>query len=272
VIDTIIIGARSNLSNELLKVIENSISCSSSDALAKITQFLAEGKRFNLILNQFQPAKLLNSIENLSSYVDVSISLTARIFDLIGKDPILVNKVIYTSSSSVYGSNPFCKEGDAPNPSNLHSSLKLANEIMVANYCKQKNIDYTVTRIFNLYGGNDNFSIISRIIKAYKESKILTLVNSGRGIRDFIHIKDAVYVYKILLTNSDYSVINIGSGKAQSIKDIIFHCKKMGKELQTKDILIDEIDVSASDNSKLREILPKDYKFESLFEYISHNL
>lgn len=43
-----------------------------------------------------------------------------------------------------------------------------------------------------MYGGNDNFSIISKIIKAYKNNEEL---NNGNAIRDFIHIEDVVDIY-----------------------------------------------------------------------------
>ena len=45
-----------------------------------------------------------------------------------------------------------------------------------------------------MYGGNDEFSIISKIINVYKDNSILNLVNNGEGIRDFIHINDVIEI------------------------------------------------------------------------------
>ena len=37
------------------------------------------------------------------------------------------------------------------------------------------NIDYIIARVFNMYGGNDNFSVISKIINASLLKKTLHL-------------------------------------------------------------------------------------------------
>jgi len=268
-IETFIVGARSNLSNELQKAIKNSTLVESSNTVSLMESLIEKDQSFNLILNNFQPARFLNSFESLSSYIDLSISLTAKIFDLISKKPFLLKKIIYTSSSSVYGENHCCNESDIAIPSNLHSSLKLANEMIVSNICDKNNIDYTITRIFNLFGGKDNFSIISRIINAHQNTETLTIVNDGNAIRDFIHIKDVVNAYKVILKTPQIHLINIGSGNGRTVKAIISYMKNNGMKILTKNIYMEEINVSISDNSLLKKILPTNYKFESVFDFLS---
>ncbi len=69
-----------------------------------------------------------------------------------------------------------------------------------------------------MYGADDNFSIISKIIKAYKNNEELNIVNNGNAIRDFIHIEDVVDIYSKILDKKDIKILNIGSGNGSSIK------------------------------------------------------
>ena len=182
----IIIGKNSNLTNKLSnKLLDFSI-LSSREILSscKILNELKEQLDINIIFNNFQAAINLNKFDNLESYISNSIVVTSRILDFIKNNRIKVNKIIYTSSSSVYGNNILCKENDELKPMNLHASLKVSNEKLVEKFCMENSIDYTIARIFNMYGGDDNFSIISKIIKAYKNSEELNIVNNGNAIRD----------------------------------------------------------------------------------------
>ena len=53
-----------------------------------------------------------------------------------------------------------------------------------------------ITRLFNLYDKDDNFSIISKIIKCKKDKKKIIIFNNGDGIRDFIKISDVAKFIK----------------------------------------------------------------------------
>ena len=196
-----IIGKGSNLSSFLSKKIINSKLISSREILTNIEELnvLKDNLPINIIFNNFQPATKLNEFVNLENYVVNSILTTSKVLDFIKNNQIVVNKIIYTSSSSVYGNNILCNENDELKPMNLHASLKVANEKLVEKFCIENSIDYTIARIFNMYGGDDNFSIISKIIKANKNNEELNIVNNGNAIRDFIHIEDVVDIYSKIL-------------------------------------------------------------------------
>ncbi len=72
-----------------------------------------------------------------------------------------------------------------------------------------------------MYGGDDNFSIVSKIIDSYRGGDRLTIFNNGSAIRDFIHIDDVVYIYNRLLSlRNRAKVLNIGLGVGISVADI----------------------------------------------------
>ena len=269
----IIIGRNSNLTNQLSSKFLDCNILSSREILSssKILNELKEQLDINIIFNNFQAAINLNKFDNLESYISNSIVVTSRILDFIKNNRIKVNKIIYTSSSSVYGNNILCNENDELKPMNLHASLKVANEKLVEKFCIENSIDYTIARIFNMYGGDDNFSIISKIIKAYKNNEELNIVNNGNAIRDFIHIEDVVDIYSKILDKKDIKILNIGSGNGSSIKNILDFLNNHNIKIKTKNIQREELKISTADISKLKELLKK-HTFFGVEDYLKKEL
>jgi UDP-glucose 4-epimerase len=225
----------------------------------------------NIIFNQFQKSTKLYDVSAPNNYINRSILSTAKVLNYIKSKNLKVNKIIYTSSSSVYGDNPSCQESDNPKPKSLHSALKLSNEKLIELFCKENSIDYTITRIFNMYGGDDSFSIISKIINSYKEKKCLTLVNHGESIRDYIYIDDVVYSYEKILSKKDISMVNIGTSMGKSVLFILNFLQLRGINIEIENIYRDELKISISKNEKLLEIL-NDHHFKKVEDFIYKEL
>jgi len=267
---TIIIGKNSNLSNALSKKIDNCMLLSSREILNDINLLNEfKNKKINIIFNNFQPASQLNELDSAHEYVTNAILITAKVLDYF-KDT-LINKIIYTSSSSVYGNNILCNEKDELKPMNLHASLKVANEKLIEKYCSDNHIDYTIARIFNMYGGHDNFSIISKIIKSHKTHQKLTIVNNGNAIRDFIHIDDVVEVYTKLLNCKNIPIVNIGTGSGISIKTILDYLKNNKIDILVDNITKNELKISTADNQLLINLTGKK-TFKEVQQFLKEEL
>ena len=268
----IIIGKNSNLSKALSKELINTILIKTSDIvkdLEKIT--FAKYKNINIIFNQFQISTKLNILENPIDYIQRSILSTSEVLTYIKINHIKINKIIYTSSSSVYGNNIASSEIDKINPLNLHASLKTANEQLIIKFCIDNKIDYSIARIFNMYGGDDNFSIISKILNIYNNNNTLSIINNGESIRDYIYILDVVYSYKNILNHKNIPIINIGTSSGKSILYILEYLRKKGIEIKTTNIEKNELKISISQNDLLLKILGK-YSFTNVEEYLCNTI
>ena len=269
-IHTIIIGENSNLSNILYKKIPNCSLISSRKLVQNINELGSfNNRRVNIIFNNFQPAVKLNILENTSEYISSAIVVTAKVLDYF--DNSNINKIIYTSSASVYGNNILCKESDELKPMNLHASLKVSNEKLIAKYCLDNNIDYSITRIFNMYGGNDNFSIIRKIINASLNNEKITIVNNGNAIRDFIHIDDVAEVYLNLLKLKNVRILNIGTGEGNSIKNIVDFLINKNITIDLNNIYRNELKISTADNQLLMNLTNKN-DFIKVEDYLRKEL
>ncbi len=268
----IIIGKNSNLSCMLSKKLENVILISSkniSDSIGILAPY--QEKEVNIIFNNFQTATKLGDVGEPESYVEYSIGTTSKVLQYIQKNNFKINKIIYTSSSSVYGNNILCKESDELKPLSLHAALKVANEKLITQYCLEDGIDCSITRIFNMYGGDDHFSVISKLLQCCNSGEIFTVANHGSAIRDFINIKDVVAIYAQLLQVKNVPIINLGTGEGVSIKNIIDFLKIHRIDLNTKNISKEEIKMSTADNSLLMQKLDQT-SFIRVEEYLLEQL
>jgi UDP-glucose 4-epimerase len=273
---TLIIGKRSNLSKKLHQHIENSVLISSDDIesnIEDILQYCKNVKYINIIFNNFQASTLLNNNDDFDDYITKSILNTSRLLTFLIDNNIIINKLIYTSSSSVYGNNKFCSETDQAKPMSLQGALKVANEELIKRICAKHGINYTITRVFNMYGGDDQFSVIGKIKDSYLNKKTLNIINGGRAIRDYIHIDDVVYIYKVLIDDRTKSsnILNVASGNGKRVVDIIHSLKSKGIVIKTNNTQRDEIRASVADVTLLNEIVDVE-KFLNVKNFLFNEL
>lgn len=138
-----------------------------------------------------------------------------------------VKRVIYSSSSSVYGNNkcPF-KEDMELDCLNTYALSKRFGEL----YCKtflKKGLDIVILRYFNVYGKREPFlgelaPIVGKFLLLKKEGKPLTIIGDGLQTRDFTHIEDVVRANILAATERKAigEVLNIGTGLAYSILEL----------------------------------------------------
>lgn len=253
------------LSTKIVKKIKNSKIISSENFMSNIDKINKSKKKFNLIINSFYSARKLNNLSSYKFFVEKSILNISEIFDVV--NPKLINKILYTSSSSVYGSIGGKVNNVDRNNRYIYSSLKISAENLIKNFCNKNKINFDICRVFNLYGLNDNFSIISKLIQSKKKKKKIEIYNNGDSIRDFIHVDDVALIYEKLLRIKDSNIFDVGTGKGIKIKDIVNSLKipsKNVKFIKTKNY---EIDNSiANTNNLLKKI--KFAKFKKLESFL----
>lgn len=161
-----------------------------------------------------------NIFEQPDSVLESNIVTTGKALKLCKEKKI--GKFIFISSCSVYGDSSNSAEDKPCYPVTMNGFTKLFNEELVKSFCETNLIDYLILRVFNSYGGNDNFSVVQKLIKCAQSKQPFTLINDGSAERDFIHIDDVAQIICILTElNLTHEVINIGSGSSVKIFDIL---------------------------------------------------
>ena len=270
----IIIGKNSSISKHVHKNLKNSYVFSANKLNEKyLLQKIKKYQKINLIFNNFYPSKNLNKLNHndYKKFCELSLEKISLIFQKIPSHKI--NKIIYTSSASIYRISENLSHPKKDNFNReLYSSFKLAAEKLIINYANKKKKEYFIMRLFNTYGdSSDGFSFIENIINSKKRDKKIFLINNGNSIRDFIHVKDIGIIYKKFVENKlKKGIYDIGTGNGYLIKDIIdFSNFKKSRIIKKNNI--DEIHSSVAQNQNLIKEL-KNFKFLNLSKYLKQKL
>lgn len=212
---------------------------------------------------------LKNSIyEQPDSVLESNIVTTGKALRLCKEKKI--TKFIFISSCSVYGDSSNSAEDKSCYPVTMNGFTKLFNEELVKSFCEANQIDYLILRVFNSYGGDDNFSVVQKLIKCAETKQPFTLVNDGSAERDFIHIDDVAQIVCTLTElNLTHEVINIGSGTSVKIFDILKAVEdKYGPITVNKKQSPDEAVYSRANIKKLNKLI--EYKGIDIFHFIKN--
>ena len=160
------------------------------------------------------PGSNFDELEMLSKKVDVASRLG-------------VNHYIYLSSGgAIYGNSTHpSSESDQLNPISEYGRLKKLSELVVNAACESHQIHSTCLRISNPYGlyHNKNQGFINVAIwKAFLGKPLEIWGNPDKICKDFIYMDDlSEAILRVIQTTPTSKVINIGSGVATSLSDIL---------------------------------------------------
>src|SRR3990167_1744660 len=138
-----------------------------------------------------------------------------------------VKKVIFASSSSVYGDNaPPQKEKMERRPISPYALHKSIGEQYMSLYDTLYGVLTLSLRFFNVYGKRSDpdspYSlVIGKFLKAKKEGKPLQIYGTGEQSRDFTYITDVVDgLVKAMESPFHNEIINLCNGKNTSINKV----------------------------------------------------
>lgn len=136
-----------------------------------------------------------------------------------------VKKVVFSSSSSVYGDNepPFV-ETMLPDPKSPYALSKYLCERWCKLFYNLYGLDITILRYFNVYGKRqllegDYATVIGIFMRQAERGEKLTIVGDGKQRRDFTYVKDVVRA-NICALKAGFDIYNIGTGNNYRIKDV----------------------------------------------------
>lgn len=149
---------------------------------------------FDLIIHLAAQAGVRYSIENPDSYIDSNLVGFANILNNCNKHG--VQKLVYASSSSVYGDcaeSPFKESTMTDTPVSLYAATKKANELMAHSYAHLYKINTIGLRFFTVYGpwGRPDMALF-KFTKSILNGEPIDVYNYGNHRRDFTYIDDIV--------------------------------------------------------------------------------
>ncbi|AWH85116.1 NAD-dependent epimerase [Flavobacterium album] len=204
---------------------------------------LFETQNFDIICNLAAQAGVRFSLEKPFTYIDSNILGFMNILEACRN--YNVKKLVYASSSSVYGLNdkiPFSTDDNVDHPISLYAATKKSNELMAHTYSHLFGIKTTGLRFFTVYGpwGRPDMAMFL-FTDAILNDKPIKVFNDGNLSRDFTYIDDIVEGIVATLFDEQqeplYKVYNIGNSKPVKLLDFISEIEKSTGKTAQKEYL-----------------------------------
>jgi UDP-glucuronate 4-epimerase len=141
-----------------------------------------------------------------------------------------LKKLIYASSSSVYGANrkqPYSVKDRVDHPVSLYAATKRAGELITESYCRSYGMAAVGMRFFTVYGpwGRPDMALYL-FTDAILAGRAINVFNNGQMQRDFTYIDDVVDAVAAAVGQppgaaGDHRVYNIGNNRPETLLDFI---------------------------------------------------
>lgn len=186
------------------------------------------------------------SIKTPLHFYETNVFGTLNLLRIVGQYKI--KYFVFSSSCSVYG-DPF-EQKPISEDSNLlpvspYGRSKLFAEKIIEDFSKASKVKFLILRYFNVAGNSSQisldvseFNLLPNIYRAIENKKAIKIfgddfaTKDGTCIRDYVHVKSLAssHLKSLELLMSDQlhnTVLNLGSGKGYSVKEIVNACKEL---------------------------------------------
>ena len=239
VIDNLSTGKRENLQHLMneIEFIEGDLRDQEASARAV--------KGVDFVMHQAAIPSVPRSIKEPKNTTENNLNATLHLL-LVARDAG-VKRVVYASSSSVYGDSPALPKSEdfSPAPLSPYAASKLAGEYYCRVFSQVYGLETVSLRYFNVFGPRqDPLSLYAAVIPIFISSaltnKPLVVYGDGEQTRDFSFVANVVQANLLACEAEDIAgeTLNIGGGTQTSLNQLI-------KELQA--IVNTALDVEYAD-------------------------
>lgn len=164
------------------------------------------------------------SVADPAGYADVNVLGTTRVL-AFARDRA-VPRVVFASSSSVYGGNekvPFSEDDRVDHPVSPYAATKKAGELLCQTFAHLHGMNIASLRFFTVYGPRQRPEMaIHKFTRLIFEGKEIGLFGDGSTRRDYTYIDDIVGgVLGALSAPPGHRIYNLGESSTISLADLV---------------------------------------------------
>ncbi len=148
-------------------------------------------------------------------------------------------RLVYASSAAVYGNSTTLPCNDEVPlleiPLSPYALEKANGERYAQLYDHLFGIKTLGLRYFNVYGTRQDphsayAGVISKFMECYRHDQPIPVLGDGKQSRDFIHVSDVARANWLALQSDYCGVVNIATGKAETLLDLIRYIELAGQK------------------------------------------
>lgn len=185
--------------------------------------------------------------DEFAVYTRANVEATQRLLESVRRNGA-VKRVVYASSSSVYGDAERYPtvETDVPQPMSPYGVTKLAAEHLCTLYGKNFGVPTVSLRYFTVYGPRQRTDMaFTRFARAVVRGETIQVFGTGEQVRDFTYIDDVVEA-NLLAARSETpagAVYNVAGGSNTSVNEVL----SLLSRISGNDINVDYVEKVAGD-------------------------
>lgn len=132
-----------------------------------------------------------------------------------------VQKVVYSSASSVYGDTEDTTDETHPfNARTMYGASKLAGEYLLHAFAER--FDYVILRYMNVYGPRQDGGLVMSVLRRLRSGEAPAIQGDGSASFDFVHVADVAGANIAAMTSEvTGEAFNVGSGGEQTVREIV---------------------------------------------------
>lgn len=228
----------------------------------------------DVVIHLAAKAGVRPSIDSIEEYYDVNVSGTVNLLESMRIHG--VKKMIFASSSSIYGNNtkvPFSESDRVDNPISPYASTKKSGELLCHVYSHLHHFDITCLRFFTVYGPRQRPDLaIHKFTGLIDEGAPIPFYGDGSTSRDYTYIDDIVKgIYCALEFLDGFRIYNLGESRIINLSVLVNTIEKaLGKKAVLNHLPLQPGDVSRTyaDISKAKAEIGyhPSYEFEAGIE------
>lgn len=180
--------------------------------------------KIDAVIHLAAKAGVSQSIDYISDYYDVNVNGTISVLEEMKLNN--VKKMIFASSSSVYGNNPivpFSESDHTDYPISPYASTKRSGELLCYVFNYMYGFDITCLRFFTVFGPRQRPDLaIHKFTRLIDEGKSIPYYGDGLTSRDYTYVLDIVNGISYSLDNiGGYNIYNLGRSKTITLKSLV---------------------------------------------------
>ncbi|MBI9060749.1 MAG: GDP-mannose 4,6-dehydratase [Marinilabiliaceae bacterium] len=249
--------------------------------LADIQNCINHINQAEVVIHLAGKAGVRPSIEHPDLYIDNNITATKNVLEAMRKNSI--SKMLFASSSSVYGNNPktpWSESLNVDNPISPYAFSKKSCELLNHTYHHLYNLDILNLRFFTVFGPRQRPDLaIHKFVKLIENNQEITMYGDGNTSRDYTYVKDTcsgiIKALEYITDNENvFDTLNLGHHHPVKLKDLINmigDATGITPKIKRLPMQPGDVDITYADISKAQNLFgycPKTEMKDGLSEFV----
>ncbi len=266
VLDNFSLGTEENLKTVRKKIEVVKGDLRDAETVTKLT------KGVDIVFNLAAASSSPMFLEDLRNAVSVNVDGFINVLNACRDNK--VKKLIYASTSSIYGNlTPPLREDMPTPPVNFYASTKLLNEHLAALFAREYGLETIGFRFLSVYGPHEKSkgvyaNLATQFLRCVQKGEQPVIYGDGSQTREFTFVLDIVQAHLLAMNskkNLAGEIFNVGTSKAHSLNELVSAINRvLNKNVKPKYVknpVKNYIAAQLSDISKIKKLLGYEPKY-----------